>query len=664
MTATPRQESITPATAAEWRRRREAGVELPPGDNEQPLNGSDLMAHAAGSDPGGQDPNGFAASQRAALTAMISLAEATAPSRRRPAVDVPAPRPTPTGSGPQSPTNVLASRAEPRASPASQVVRATPAPTIDRPQVPAPPTSLRPSPPAAKEVRASPEPTGGRSHWISRLPGVLPLVAILTIQAALSARLISQYTAFNDEALYLWAGRLEWSHWLHGTPIPLFQTYFSGAPVIYPPLGALANSIGGLVGARVLSLCFMLGATALLWSTAARLYGPQAASFAAGLWAILGPTQHLGAYATYDAMALFLIAAAAWCATGRRDKQDATGWILASAGLLALANATKYASAIFDPVVIGLAIACAWPHPGGKIALRRGMLLTVCTTGALALLIRLGGPLYLRGIEQTTLDRSANASPVMTVLSQSWAWVGVVAVIAAVAVILSWRQPSFVLTALLAVTVLLVPIEQSRIHTTTSLNKHVDFGAWFAAMAAGYGISRIAALPRPRIMRAGVICGSVIGLFVASQVGALQARSMLFGYWPNEVRLIAALRPLTARGGKFLSEGQYVPVYYLQSTPWQDWSNTRSVRMPGGNAISVPVGQEGNPAVYKSLIAEHYFSVVLLTFTDTVPLDNAIARDLHDTSGYRIADSIPFGPTRHGDYTIWIYEPHFRRRAA
>lgn len=86
--------------------------------------------------------------------------------------------------------------------------------------------------------------------------------------------------------------------------------------------------------------------------------------------------------------------------------------------------------------------------------------------------------------------------------------------------------------------------------------------------------------------------------------------------------------------------------------------------MPGGNAISVPVGQEGNPAVYKSLIAEHYFSVVLLTFTDTVPLDNAIARDLHDTSGYRIADSIPFGPTRHGDYTIWIYEPHFRRRAA
>ncbi len=29
-------------------------------------------------------------------------------------------------------------------------------------------------------------------------------------------------TAFPDEALYLWAGHLEWSHWLYGTAIPAF----------------------------------------------------------------------------------------------------------------------------------------------------------------------------------------------------------------------------------------------------------------------------------------------------------------------------------------------------------------------------------------------------------------------------------------------------------
>ena len=93
-----------------------------------------------------------------------------------------------------------------------------------------------------------------------------PLLMVLAVQAALSVRLVWADTAFQDEATYLWAGHLEWAHWLHGTPIPPFPTYFSGAPVIYPPLGALADSVGGLAGARVLSLVFMLGATALLWA--------------------------------------------------------------------------------------------------------------------------------------------------------------------------------------------------------------------------------------------------------------------------------------------------------------------------------------------------------------------------------------------------------------
>jgi hypothetical protein len=47
-----------------------------------------------------------------------------------------------------------------------------------------------------------------------------PLVAVLVVQAGLSLRLVWSNTAFEDEALYLWAGHLEWAHWLHGTPIP------------------------------------------------------------------------------------------------------------------------------------------------------------------------------------------------------------------------------------------------------------------------------------------------------------------------------------------------------------------------------------------------------------------------------------------------------------
>lgn len=70
--------------------------------------------------------------------------------------------------------------------------------------------------------------------------------------------------------------------------------------MIYPPLGALADSIGGLAGARILSLAFMLGATFLLWATTSRLFGKRAGFFAAALWALLGPTLKLGAFATFD----------------------------------------------------------------------------------------------------------------------------------------------------------------------------------------------------------------------------------------------------------------------------------------------------------------------------------------------------------------------------
>jgi len=110
-----------------------------------------------------------------------------------------------------------------------------------------------------------------------RLPAGWALLAVLAVQTALSLRLVRADTAFEDEATYLWAGHLEWAHLLHGNPLPQFPAYFSGAPVLYPPIGALADSVGGLTGARILSLIFMLGATVTLWSTAGRLFGRRAA---------------------------------------------------------------------------------------------------------------------------------------------------------------------------------------------------------------------------------------------------------------------------------------------------------------------------------------------------------------------------------------------------
>src|SRR6266487_2653690 len=301
-----------------------------------------------------------------------------------------------------------------------------------------------------------------------RLPGnwpVIALPALLAVQAVLTLRLIRADTAFQDEALYLWAGHRQWAHLLHGAPLPPFASYFSGAPVIYPPVGAIADNIGGLAGARLLSLAFMLGTTALLWASASRLFGRQAGFFAAALFAVLGPVLHLGAFATFDAMTLFLIALAAWCVIHAAIRRDATGWLIVAGVVLALANATAYYSALFDPVVILIALVTALGGYGRKVAAARAGILLATVGVLLTAGLLIGGSYYLTGVRQTTLARVAGSDPALGVLADSWSWVGVIAVAAVCGVIAGWLSRAggarIWLLALLASAALLVPLEQA-----------------------------------------------------------------------------------------------------------------------------------------------------------------------------------------------------------
>jgi hypothetical protein len=503
-------------------------------------------------------------------------------------------------------------------------------------------------------------------------PSWWPLAAVLVVQAALSLRLVGADTAFEDEATYLWAGHLEWANWLHGTPIPPFSAYFSGAPVIYPPIGALADSLGGLTAARLLSLAFMLGATALLWSTASRLFGPRAAFFGAALFAVCGPTLHLGSFATYDAMAVFLIALAAWCVIGAGDSGDATGRMVAAGAVLALANAAAYSSALFDPVVILLALLTAFPKPGGKVAARRiAILLIVLVTLLLAGLL-IGGSSYVGGFERTTLLRVPGAASWLTVLRDAWLWTGVIAVLAVCGVIISvvtrqGRARTWLL-AVLTVAAILGPLEQARLHTAASLDKHVGLGAWFAAIAAGYAVDWfIAAAPagRSRLLTIGAC---VLALAFPISLGASQSRAFATS-WPNSTGFTAILGPLVDHGhGRLLVEDPTVAEYYLPAgSQWQRWSSTRNIVLPSGASTGGPSQQAGvvgagDAATFAMYIGEGYFSLIAINFSDTTSLDHSIAADIHQNPDYQPVEVIPFGtgprgPTP-GTYVIWRYVPH------
>jgi hypothetical protein len=496
------------------------------------------------------------------------------------------------------------------------------------------------------------------------------LLAVLAVQALLSLRLVRADTAFEDEATYLWAGHLQWAHWLHSTSIPPFPPYFSGAPVVYPPVGALADSVGGLAGARVLSLVFMLGATALLWGAADRLFGRRTAFFAAALFAVSGPTLHLGAFATYDALSVVLVALAAWCVVRAGDRGEGTGWMVAAGATLALANAAAYASALFDLVVLALALLTAWPA-GRRVATRRCAVLLVAVVVLVMAGLVAGGSSYLTGVRQTTLARVAGPDSPLSVLTAAWSWTGLIVILAMCGVIISWvgRQgwAQTLLLAVLAAAAVLGPLEQARLHTLASLNKHVGLGAWFAAIAAGYAVDRfIAAAPAGRSQ--AVTCGAcVVSLAFPVALGASQ--SWVFSTdWPNASSFIAILRPLADHGrGHLLVEDPSIARYYLPAgSQWQRWSSTRNIVLPsgastGGPASAAGVTGDGNAGVFAEFITHGYFSLVALNFADTTALDNRLAAQLHRDPRYRTVDVVPYGTeapaASHGTYVIWRYEP-------
>jgi hypothetical protein len=496
-------------------------------------------------------------------------------------------------------------------------------------------------------------PRAPASHLQRSAAGWL-LLPIAALQTALSIRLVWRNTAFQDEALYLLAGRLEIAHWLHSTAIPAFPAYFSGAPVLYPPLAAVADSIGGLAGARILSLSFMLGTTALLWATTSRLYGHRAAFFAAALFAVLGPTLHLGAFATFDAMSLFLVALAAWSVVRAGQRRDETGWMLAAGASLALANVTAYSSVIFDPVVIVLAIGVACPKPGGKYAVIRGAALLAYVTTALVIGVTIGGGSYTAGIAATTLARAAGDSGPGSVLAAAGRWTGAVVILAGIgaALCLLRRRDGArgLLPAVLAAAALLAPLEQARIHTMTSLDKHADIGAWFAAIAAGYAVDRlIGALgPRPARGMASMACG--LALIFPAQIGARQSESLFS--WPNAAEFIAAIRPIvTGTRGPVLIESPSLAEFYLHmGSSWQRFSNTTSIITPSGRSINAPVGGQGAPGIYLRFIRQRYFSIIALTGPAASRLDRIVAAYLSRDRHYRVVAQPPYGG---GRYVVW-----------
>jgi hypothetical protein len=513
------------------------------------------------------------------------------------------------------------------------------------PAASAEPAPAHPGPAATGGIQVKP---GARLGGLLS-SGPVPLLAVLLVQAVLSLRLIWANTAFNDEALYLWSGRWEIAHLLYGMAVPQFQRFFSGAPVIYPIIGAAADARGGLAAARAVSLAFMLGTTGLLYAATGRLFGRPAAICAVAVFAFLGPVVFLGSFATYDAMAVFLLALASVlviCPRGR-----ASEFALVAGGLvLALADATKYATTLWDPIVIMLAGLAA---TGGGW-LRRGFRaarFTAYLAAAIAVaLFGLAGPGYLAGILFSTLARTPGTVSFGGVLRDAAPWIGVVLLLALRSVVVARGLRTQLLCAGLAAAVLLAPLEQARIHTAVSLEKHVAFGAWFGAIAAGGVLAR--AVESSKHAKWRIVAGTSALVLVTG----FQQANTFDRRWPDTAPAVRAMSRLIAgTRGPVLAEEDEVFRYYLGLPPG------RTYTLKGFCYWDAREGREltGIPAL-RLAIRNHYFEIIELdyTFPDDLDYEAAVSAAVRAAAGYRLVAKIPWQDgSGHNFFVIWRYQP-------
>jgi hypothetical protein len=518
----------------------------------------------------------------------------------------------------------------------------------------------------------------------------VPLAVIMAVQLALTVRLIPHGYASMDEARYIDAGHSLIYELLHGGGSPYYETYFSGAPVVYSPLAAIADYVGGLAAVRLMSAVFMQVAVVMLYLTGKRLFGYWPAIAACAVWAGLSLTQVVGRNAIYDAMALMLMTVAAYCATRSEDAK----WLLLVPVALLAADAAKYIVLLFNPTVVLIA-AYQVRHQGIRAVLRRVFILGGSSVALLVLAVFLAGTAYLKGIMFSTLSRQqgmdallgASPTPRKVILSEAWHWFGLVIVLAFAAVALSSLFPRergrawLLLT--FAVTSVLVTAEAIHLGSDESMGRHDDFGAWFGSLAIGYMLALLVQrLPwRPaRWVTAVAMAGVIAGIGALYTFGPATFLNHGAG---NDTEVVTSippvaqvLKPYLSTGQRYLLAGEDNYELLYNDRDWVQWWN-----LIDDNYIKYPIPSRGGnwhdtargltctrirsgcvyltgPAGYVAAIRAHDFAVVSITRSGklSLPTDAPIEHAAETTPGYVLLTTAGGGPT-------WVYAPDYSSKA-
>jgi hypothetical protein len=501
------------------------------------------------------------------------------------------------------------------------------------------------------ETQAAVKPVRAR---VGALSARWPILLILALQAAVSVATLRN-TTFQDEALYLYAGRQILHHW-NGGPVLYepYASYFSGYPYVYPVIGGFLDLVGGLELARGFSLACMLGVTAIVYLVTRKVFDKPAALFASAAYASTGVVLFLGRLAIYDALCLLLIA----LATGFAVYGGMTRRLWASLAIgpvLVLAILAKYAGMLFVLPVFGVLACLGVAYLGWQRALDRLALALTAFAVSLYVAYRTVHKAAFHAISSTTTNRVVGfKAPRGGLLTHVLQMGGLVYLMAFLGLLLALRlQPRFrALAVVLFGSSWLAPAYHIYIQESVSLDKHITYGLFFAAPLAGYALAWLSgygrqSLPRPH--RGRLLAGAAIVMVILT-LGLRQSHTLYTG-WANTSELSSALHRQVHDGtGRILAEDVEVARFDAMdiTEPWQ-WNNFYYLYYV--NAAHQPLF--GNPALVQAVKAG-YYSWVELSFNAMPSEAYFAASQMAATRNYDLVEVILFQNSYgKGHFYLW-----------
>jgi 4-amino-4-deoxy-L-arabinose transferase-like glycosyltransferase len=478
-----------------------------------------------------------------------------------------------------------------------------------------------------------------------------PLSVILFLQAITSLFALRN-TAFQDEALYLLAGREIILNYMGKISyVEPYGLYFSGYPFFYPVIGGILDFIGGLEAARLFSLLCMMIVTVCVYLMTLQLFDRKSALLAAFLFAGEGSVLFIGRLATYDAFCLCLLALAMMLCL-RAGKAASAQAIVALGPLLVLAVAAKYAGLLFVPSVLALLFLWSWKHKGlDETIVRIGIaLFSLAAAGTVAFLAM--DKQVLTGLSFTTVNRvSFDQTPPMQVIQHIAMMEGIFFGLAFLGLLLCGRQRLLV-GLLLFGSSLLVPLYHTYKGEMISLDKHLAFSMFFLAPLAGFAIASLVGWWQKFIVRPiwlNRLPWFIVLAFCLFTIpfGLLQAYN-LYTDWPSSTQLTALWQPRVQRAiGHYLAEDYDVSRYNLKNeTDIWEWTSMDYFVYTDKKKHDL-----SGEAAYKAAIQEGYFDLIELSYGYHTSLAIQLEQTLTASKQYDFVAKVPF----HNSYSSGYY---------